>query len=166
MNNFIGVDPGLDGAIAYLTNKGKLKVWDMPTFEVTPGKLSAKTGKRGKGRREVDVNTLSDILEDLHGAAFLEKVHSMPHQGVASMFSFGDSYGVVRGILAAYQIPITRVPPNRWKAELRCRQGKDASRLRASELMPDYSSLWQRVKDDGRAEAALIAYYGMKQEGR
>ena len=150
---FIGIDPGLNGAIAYLKD-GKLDIWDMPTFSIK---------RNNKNKREVDASSLSDTLEDLHGVAFVEKVGAMPGQGVSSMFSFGQSYGIILGILAAYQIPITLVPPKTWKAVLKVRQGKDAARMKASELMPEHSGLWPLKKHDGRAEAALIAYYGSKQ---
>lgn len=152
MAKIIGIDPGLSGAIAYLTPTD-LQVWDMPTLEIIRGK---------KKKRELDELALADILEDLNGKVFLEKVGAMPGQGVSSMFSFGQSYGVVRGIIAAYQMERELVPPATWKAKLKVRKGKDAARLRASELMPKYSGLWPLKKHDGRAEAALIAYYGQK----
>lgn len=150
MTKIIGIDPGLSGAIAYLT-PDDLQIWDMPTLDLVRG---------GKKKREIDEIALADILEDLHGKVFLEKVGAMPGQGVSSMFSFGQSYGVIRGIIAAYQMQRELVPPATWKAKLKVRKGKDAARLRASELMPKYSGLWPLKKHDGRAEAALIAYYG------
>lgn len=76
------------------------------------------------------------------------------------MFSFGKSYGAVLGALAALEIPVTHVTPQRWKKALSVRPGKDAARLRASELLPEHSNTWKLKKHDGRAEAAMIAYYG------
>lgn len=152
----IGIDPGLNGAIAHLSKRGVLQIWDMPTFQIVRG---------GKNKREVDEASVADILADLTGTCYLEKVGAMPGQGSSSMFSFGQSYGILRGAIAALEMPRELVPPQTWKAELKVKKGKDAARLRATELMPEYSNLWPLVKHDGRAEAALIAYYGQKMRG-
>ncbi len=161
MTNIIGIDPGLTGAVAYLTPKD-LQIWDMPVLEVVVGK---------KKRKEVDEVTLSDILEDLTGFVYLEKVWAVTRpgkpQGGAAMFSFGTGYGMIRGIIAAYQMQRELVPPNTWKSALKVRAGKDGSIMKAMELFPSYSGLWQTPRGrllDGRAEAALIAYYGRMQQ--
>lgn len=155
----IGIDPGLKGAIAFFED-GKIEaIFDMPTFEVERNK---------KKKSEVDVAMLVAHLNSpvtCKATAYLEKVGAMPKQGTSSMFSFGTSYGILLGVLGALYIPVVHVTPQKWKKALNVRGGKDASRLRASELMPNAASNWPLVKHDGRAEAALIAYYGRQLEG-
>lgn len=149
----IGIDPGLDGAIAVLY-EGSLNTIDMPTFTIK---------KNGQNRRIVDVNSLAHIIKDVkteETKAIVEKVWSRPGNGAAASFSFGHNYGVIIGVLAANQIPMTLVPPAQWKRDMHVLKGKDAARMRASEIFPQYGALWRRKKDDGRAEAALLAYYG------
>lgn len=159
MNMILGVDPGLSGALALydVAAENMFGVFDMPTI---------KAGTDSK--RVIDESALA-VLVDSHARrirhAFVEKVGAMPGQGVTSMFSFGCSYGIVRGILAANMIPMTFVPPQRWKKALGVPAAKDGARARASQLLPHSSGLWPRVKDDGRAEAFLIALYGAKHAG-
>jgi crossover junction endodeoxyribonuclease RuvC len=153
----IGIDPGLHGALAFRFERG-LVVHNMPIFEIARG---------GKKKHEVDPAGLAQLLESGlrsgTASAFVEQVGAMPGQGVTSMFAFGQSYGIILGVLAALRIPYTRVPPITWKKAMGVRGGKDASRARASELMPEDAATWKRVKDEGRAEAALIALYGLRQ---
>ena len=78
------------------------------------------------------------------------------------MFKFGYVCGGLRGLVASHFIPVTYLTPKKWKGALGVPKAKDGARARASELLPGYSHLWQRVKDDGRAEAALIALYGAR----
>jgi crossover junction endodeoxyribonuclease RuvC len=94
----------------------------------------------------------------------VERVAARPGQGVASMFGFGVSYGLLRGVLTAKLIPVTLVTPQEWKRGTRTPAAKDAARARASEVFPGYADFWARKKDDGRAEAALIAHFGMTRE--
>lgn len=146
----IGIDPGLSGAIAYLYDD-IIATYDMPTFEVIKAK---------KKRREVDTVQLAEIISEMNPEqVILEQVGAMPGQGVTSMFNFGRSYGAVEGVVGALQIPLTRVTPQRWKSALRLSKDKGESRRRATELFPQYADQWKRVKDDGRAEAALLAWY-------
>ena len=152
----LGVDPGLGGALAFLGAGGALEVFDMPVHRLKRG---------GKTKREIDRYELARIV-DAHGPvahAFVEQVGAMPGQGVTSMFQFGRSLGIVEGVLSAGFIPIDYVTPRKWRSGLGVRAGKDGSRARASALMPGHAELWTRVKDDGRAEAALIALYGQRQ---
>jgi crossover junction endodeoxyribonuclease RuvC len=150
----VGLDPGLSGGIALLGLDGALKVLDMPTVEIDRG---------GKARREIDTAALADLLRDAGAAhAWLERVASRPGQGVASMFAFGRGVGQIEGVLAALRLPMSYVTPQAWRKALRVPDGKDGSRLRASQIMPAYAGEWRRAKDDGRAEAALIAMYGLQ----
>jgi crossover junction endodeoxyribonuclease RuvC len=87
----------------------------------------------------------------------------MPGQGVSGVFAFGKAYGVVIGVLAAHGVPMTFVSPVKWKKALQVPASKDGARARASQLLPQAASEWPLVKDSGRAEAALIAYWGIQQ---
>jgi len=150
----LGIDPGLSGALAFYDG-GRVRVYDVPT-------LKAGTG----GKRIVDETELARIIDVENGVgfiehAFLEQVGAMPGQGVTSMFSFGTTYGILRGILAAFYIPRTLVAPRQWKRLMGVPAAKDGARARASQLMPAHAHHWARAKDDGRAEAALIALYGV-----
>jgi crossover junction endodeoxyribonuclease RuvC len=149
----LGIDPGLSGAIAfYDTITEVLVIMDMPTVEMT---------RNGKQKREVSPALIADIVAGKGVTkAYMERVSAMPGQGVSSMFSFGRSTGVVEGVLAAYEIPVTLVTPQAWMKGMAVRAGKDGSRERAMQLFPAYSTLFARKKDDGRSDAALIAKYG------
>ena len=147
----LGIDPGLNGALAILDD-GTLEVFDVPAVEA-----------RTRGR-EVDWSEVARWI-DAAGhidQAIIESAGAMPQQGVASMFKFGFVCGGLRGIVAAHFIPVTDVTPKKWKGALAVPKAKDGARARASELFPTYSHLWQRVKDDGRAEASLIALWGVR----
>ena len=154
----IGIDPGLSGAIAILSPES-LKIFDMPTMTVE---------RNGKAKRQVSASELAEMLylysgRDCH--VYCERVSAMAGQGVTSVFSFGRSFGMIEGILAAFKMPVTFVPPATWVKAVGRGQGKDASRARAMELFPSDQDQFKRVKDDGRADAALIAYWGSRHAG-
>ena len=149
----IGVDPGLSGAIAVMSPEN-LKIFDMPTMTVE---------RNGKAKRQVSATELADLLylysgKDCH--VYCERVSAMAGQGVTSVFSFGRSFGMIEGILAAFKLPVTYVAPATWVKAVHRGAGKDASRQRAMELFPNNQADFKRVKDDGRSDAALIAYWG------
>ena len=150
----LGIDPGLDGALSFLEGDA-LVIVDMPTLKAGVG-----------GKRIVDENELSTII-DVQSAkirhVFVEAVSAMPKQGVTSVFSFGTSYGLVRGILAAHFLQRTFIRPQVWKKALQVPAAKDGAIARASQLMPEHRALWPLKKHDGRAESALIALYGSRQ---
>ena len=156
MSLILGIDPGLSGALAFFTpGTGALVVHDVPVLALT---------RNGKAKREVDAVELARLV-DAAGPidhAYIEAVGAMPGQGVSSVFAFGKVFGLLLGILAANFIPHTLVPPARWKRALRVPAEKDGARARASQLLPAHAGLWTRAKDDGRAEAALIAFYGTR----
>lgn len=154
-----GIDPGAFGAIAILDKDSReLVVIDMPTLKV----------KRGpRVVNQVDAHMLADALRphvDRDTKALIEKVSAMPGNGVASMFSFGRAAGIVEGVLAGLSVPFQLIPPATWIKSMRTFGGKDGSRQRAQELFPDYAHLFARKKDDGRAEAALLACYAAERE--
>jgi crossover junction endodeoxyribonuclease RuvC len=161
----VGVDPGLDGALAFLYPTGEVRCFGMPVVEIV---------RNGKHKREIDPVALGDLVfqetDKRTAVAFVEKVGAMPGQGTSSMFSFGKSYGVVLGVLAALQIETHHPTPQAWQKALNVRDGKEGSLLRAGELMPLHRAEWKPVKGVfdkkqaiGRAEAALIAKYGQLQ---
>ena len=153
----IGVDPGALGAIAILEDNGKLiQVMDMPTVDVV---IAGKTKKR------VSPELLAADLKmyaDQGAVAWVEQVNALPKQGVTSVFAFGQAFGVVLGVLAGLQIPTQTVTPMKWKKGMALNASKDGSRIKATQLWPAMAGDFKRVMDDGRAESALIAYWGIK----
>jgi len=156
MSFIIGVDPGVHGAVAVITETGRLvNLVDMPIVEI-------KVGKSMKSR--VSPELLAYELSTYRGnaVAWVEQVSAMPGQGVSSMFSFGESFGVVKGVLAGLGIQVNTATPAKWKKAMELNAGKDGSRAKAIQMWPENSHLFKRVKDDGRAEAALIAEFGRR----
>jgi crossover junction endodeoxyribonuclease RuvC len=153
----MGVDPGLSGAIAvYRPGDGHVQCFDMPTYEI-------------KGKRHVDLYGIARIVDTFHlqiKLAVIEEVGARPGQGVSSMFKFGFNAGAAQMAVAANFIPMRTVGPGVWKRAMGLPAGadKDASRRRASQLLPHFSHLWARAKDDGRAEAVLLAIFGSKEQ--
>ena len=150
----MSIDPGLSGAIAVFIDDVLIDVVDMPTHELT---------RNGKAKRQVAASDLAGIFtqhDPRH--VIVEKVSAMPGQGVTSMFSFGRSLGIIEGIVAAYDIPVTYVTPGVWTKGIGRGAGKDASRARACELYPSHQKSFARVKDDGRADAVLIGAWYLK----
>ena len=147
MTLIIGIDPGADGAIACCHGPDLLWVIDMPYAD-------------GEVLAPVLANV---VLQGDHVGprrAFVERAQSMPAQGIASAFRYGTGYGVIRGVLGALDIPFETVRPAQWKrAAGLIGADKAASRRRAVELWPAHAEQFKRAKDDGRAEAALIARY-------
>lgn len=156
MNKFtIGIDPGVSGAVAILDGHGGLvQVFDMPSVEIVVG---------GKTKRRVSPEMLCAELRlyaDQGAVAWVEQVGAMPGQGVTSMFAFGEAFGLAKGVLAGLQVRTYTVTPGKWKKTLLVNPGKDGSRSKAAQTWPAHAQEFKRVKDDGRAEAALIAAYG------
>lgn len=148
----IGIDPGLTGAIACLHADTGALIWveDMPVID-----------------KRINAAALGDLLDPEVGAmVVVEAVHAMPKQGVSSSFNFGHSLGVIHGVIGALALPQCNVTPQEWKKHHRLiGTTKGASRQRATELYPAHASLFARVKDDGRAEAVLIARWWIDTHG-
>ncbi len=157
--NIIGIDPGMGGGIAILSRDLKDNiVYDMPTLEIS---------KNGNLRRMIDIPKLIAIIksDDFNGFpehVFIEKVSAQPGNGAASAFTFGFGCGVIEAVVVAIGLPFTYVTAMKWKKEMECPKDKDGARMRASQLLPNMAHNWDRKKDDGRAEAALIALWGIK----
>lgn len=151
----VGIDPGATGAVAILdgNNGDLLTVADMPYLD---GSVSAPLLAK-----LVELGTGDDDAE-----AIVERAQAMPRQGVSSSFRYGVGYGVILGVLGALEVATMTVRPQAWKRALRLSTDKAASRRRAIELWPGRAELFARAKDDGRAEAALIARWWMTERLR
>ena len=158
----LGVDPGLSGAICFYNPRKNILEY-VENFPLRPVKGS-KTNKK-----EIDLYNLQKIVAEFAPRtifAVIEKVNAMPGQGVTSMFRFGQSYGQAQAMVSAFQIPTTLSPPAVWKPMLGLSRDKDESRALASKLFPASKDAFAKKKDDGKAEAALLAYYGVRTLGR
>ncbi len=157
MIKVLGIDVGASGAIAVLdAETGYLiEVHDMPALRDGP-----------KARPAVNAPLLADLVHRAQaGHAFVELVNARPGEGVSGAFAFGRSRGAVEGVLGAAGVPITHIAPVTWKRAVgipACKEGaKDAARSQAVRRWPSKAGLFARKKDDGRAEAALIAVAGV-----
>ena len=158
MKYFIGMDPGIKGAVALVDGHGGLhEVFDMPTR--VAGKRS-----NGKDKETVDCNRLASIINDWNNAdpcyAVIERVQASPGAGGVSMFSFGEGYGKLQGVCAGLAIESVLATPQSWKKHYELTKDKGEARALATTLWPEFSDTFRLVKHDGRAEAALIANYG------
>tara|TARA_B100001989_G_C24259197_1_gene326003 strand:+ start:60 stop:551 length:492 start_codon:yes stop_codon:yes gene_type:complete len=150
----IGIDPGLSGAIAVLENNNVLNVFDIPVMS---------EGKKNK--RQLNsallVNLLREnIIKDEEVAVVVEQVNAMPGQGVTSMFNFGQTFGAIKGICAALELPIYFVRPSKWKKHFELiNSSKDSSRTKAIEMYPKLSNQLAKKKDVNKSDAILIARY-------
>jgi crossover junction endodeoxyribonuclease RuvC len=156
MSFVIGIDPGISGAIAIFEDGQLDAILDMPTLKIASGK-TMKSHISAIGL--VRILETWTLVSDGQAHIVIEKVGAMPGQGVTSMFNFGRSAGIIEGVVAALQRPYTYVTPATWTKAVGRAAGKDASRMRAMELFPSKADLFKRAKDDGRADAALIAYW-------
>jgi crossover junction endodeoxyribonuclease RuvC len=152
----IGIDPGISGAICFLKNGRIIDVIEMPTM--TEGK---KNKKQVNGSQIF--NEISERFQKLDKnniRVVIEQVSAMPGQGVTSMFNFGQSFGILKGICAAMQLPMFFVRPAKWKKYFNLiNSEKDASRTRAIEIFPYFSSQLSKKKDSNKADAILIASF-------
>lgn len=152
----LGVDPGLSGAIAFLHNGNLVNVEDLPLVEVQHGKSS---------RKELSPALLHDRLvqTDIRiDKAIVEHVGASPQMGTVSAFRFGENFGAILAVLACCGIRTELVRPQVWKKAIGLGADKALSRSIAIKFWPMQSDYFARAKDDGRAEAALIAEYGRR----
>ena len=149
-----GIDPGMSGAISILDGKKVIEVFDMPTM------IDGKKNKKQVNGSQV-TNIIKERLNDNKEiVVVVEHVNAMPGQGVTSMFNFGQSFGVIKGICSALSLPIYFVRPTKWKKYFNLiKTNKDASRTKVIEAYPEISSKLHRKKDSNRADAILIALY-------
>ena len=152
----IGIDPGISGSICFFQDGKIAKVIEIPTM--TEGK---KNKKQVNGSQIF--NEISEKIKKLDKKeikVIIEQVSAMPGQGVTSMFNFGQSFGILKGICSAMQLPLYFVRPAKWKKYFNLiNSEKDASRTRAIEVFPYFSSQLSRKKDSNKADAILIASF-------
>ena len=150
----IGIDPGINGAISIIENKKIIEVYDTPTM------IDGKKNKRQINGAQVTNIFKERLIGEKEVVVVVEHVNAMPGQGVTSMFNFGQSFGVIKGICAALNLPIYFVRPAKWKKHFNLiKTNKDASRTKVIEVYPEISSKLHRKKDSNRADAILIALY-------
>jgi crossover junction endodeoxyribonuclease RuvC len=152
----IGIDPGISGSICFFQDGKIVDVVEMPTM--TEGK---KNKKQVNGSQIV--NEILEKIKELDKREIkvvIEQVSAMPGQGVTSMFNFGQSFGILKGICSAMQLPMYFVRPAKWKKYFNLiNSEKDASRTKAIEVFPYYSSELSKKKDSNKADAILIASF-------
>jgi len=150
LKTYIGIDPGLSGAIAFITGTGSYAVFDIPIMAKGTGTV----------KNEINANGMRQILQKtitLEPVAMLERVNAMPGQGVSSVFSLGDSFGACRSVLACMDIPTFYVTPTEWKKHFKLTSDKEEARAMAIKLYPQAELHLKKHID--RAEALLIATY-------
>ena len=152
----IGIDPGISGSICFFQEGKILDVIEMPTM--TEGKKNKKQVNGAQVYNEISKKI--DKIEKHNVRVIIEKVSAMPGQGVTSMFNFGQSFGILKGICSAMQLPLYYVRPAKWKKYFGLiNSEKDASRTRAIEMFPNFSSQLSKKKDSNKADAILIASF-------
>ena len=152
----IGIDPGISGAICFFEDGKIVDVIEMPTM--AEGKKNKKQVNGNQLFNEIKERISFSKYENI--SVVVEHVSAMPGQGVTSMFNFGQSFGVIKGICSAMQLPIHFVRPTKWKKYFNLiNTSKDASRSRAIEIFPKISDNLKRKKDSNKADAILIASY-------
>ena len=158
----IGIDPGISGSICFFQDGKIIEVIEMPVM--TEGKKNKKQVNGAQIYNEFlkRINSKDDEIR-----VVIEQVSAMPGQGVTSMFNFGQSYGILKGICSAMQLPMFFVRPAKWKKYFNLiNSQKDASRTRAIEIFPYFSTQLSKKKDSNKADAILIAsfYYETHQK--
>ena len=150
----IGIDPGLSGAIAVLDNNKVLKIYDMPVMA---------EGKKNK-RQLTSAQLVNIIKENINSHeeinVVVEQVNAMPGQGVTSMFNFGQTFGAIKGVCAALNLPIFFIRPSKWKKYFELiNSSKDSSRTKAIEMYPSIANQLSKKKDVNKSDAILIARF-------
>ena len=152
----IGIDPGISGSICFFEDGKIIDVVEMPNM------AEGKKNKRQVNGAQIyhEIHKRIKNLEKKDIKVVIEQVAAMPGQGVTSMFNFGQSFGVLKGICAAMQIPMYFVRPAKWKKYFNLiNSEKDASRTKAIEIFPHFSTQLSRKKDSNKADAILISSF-------
>ena len=152
----IGIDPGIKGAICIFKDGKILDVFDMPIMPV--GKKNKSQVNGSQIYNEIQKAIIDEDKKDIK--VVIEQVSAMPGQGVTSMFNFGQSFGILKGICSSMQLPMYFVRPAKWKKYFNLiNSQKDASRTKAIQIFPYFSSQLSRKKDSNKADAILIASF-------
>ena len=151
----IGIDPGISGSICFFEDGKIIEVIEMPVM--TEGKKNKKQVNGSQIYNEF-LKRINNKDDDIR--VVIEQVSAMPGQGVTSMFNFGQSFGILKGICSAMQLPMFFVRPAKWKKYFNLiNSQKDASRARAIEIFPYFSTQLSKKKDSNKADAILIASF-------
>ena len=150
----IGIDPGLSGAIAILDEQKVVELFDMPVMS------DGKKNKRQLNSAHL-VKLIKDNIKNMDDTVVVvEQVNAMPGQGVTSMFNFGQTFGAIKGICAALELPIFFVRPTKKKKHFELiNSSKDSSRTKAIEMYPKLSNQLAKKKDVNKSDAILIARF-------
>ena len=152
----IGIDPGISGSICFLLDGKILEVLEMPTM--AEGKKNKKQINGSQIYNEI--NRIINKIQNQEVRVVIEQVSAMPGQGVTSMFNFGQSFGILKGICSAMKLPMYFVRPAKWKKYFNLiNSQKDASRTKAIEIFPYFSQELSKKKDANKADAILIATF-------
>ena len=152
----IGIDPGISGSICFLLDGKILEVLEMPTM--AEGKKNKKQINGSQIYNEI--NRIINKIQNQEVRVVIEQVSAMPGQGVTSMFNFGQSFGILKGICSAMKLPMYFVRPAKWKKYFNLiNSQKDASRTKAIEIFPYFSQELSKKKDANKADAILIASF-------
>ena len=150
----IGIDPGVSGAICILTDGKITEIYDMPTM------IDGKKNKKQVNGAEITNIINKELVNEKDINVVIEHVSAMPGQGVTSMFNFGQSFGVLKGICAALKLSVHFIRPVKWKKHFNLiNTEKDASRTKVIEVFPYISSKISKKKDANKADAILIARF-------
>ena len=150
----IGIDPSVSGALSVYEHKKLIEVLDMPTMS------EGKKNKKQINSAQLSLEIKKRVNGSDENAVVIEHVTAMPGQGVTSMFNFGQSFGVIKGICSALNLPVYFVRPVKWKKHFNLiGSSKDASRTKAIEMFPSFSDNMTRKKDANKADAILIGRY-------
>tara|TARA_B100000674_G_scaffold97305_1_gene69918 strand:- start:247 stop:741 length:495 start_codon:yes stop_codon:yes gene_type:complete len=152
----IGIDPGISGSICFFLDGKILEVLEMPTM--AEGKKNKKQINGSQIYNEI--NRVINKIQNQEVRVVIEQVSAMPGQGVTSMFNFGQSFGILKGICSAMKLPMYFVRPAKWKKYFNLiNSEKDASRTKAIEIFPYFSQELSKKKDANKADAILIASF-------
>ena len=152
----IGIDPGITGSICFFEDGKIIDVVEMPNM--AEGKKNKKQVNGAQIYYEISLRIKSLKKEEIK--VVIEQVSAMPGQGVTSMFNFGQSFGILKGICSAMQLPMYFVRPAKWKKYFNLiNSEKDASRTKAIEIFPYFSAHLSKKKDSNKADAILIASF-------
>ena len=152
----IGIDPGISGSICFFEDGKVIDIIEMPSM------AEGKKNKKQVNGSQIcnEINSRIKKLNKQEIKVVIEQVSAMPGQGVTSMFNFGQSFGVLKGICSAMQLPMYFVRPAKWKKYYSLiNSKKDASRTKVIEIFPYISTQLSKKKDSNKADAILLASF-------
>ena len=152
----IGIDPGISGSICFFEDGNIIDVVEMPTM--AEGKKNKRQVNGAQIYNEISKKVGNTPKQNVR--VIIEQVSAMPGQGVTSMFNFGQSFGILKGICSAMRLPVYFIRPAKWKKYFSLiNSEKDASRTKAIEMFPNFSPQLSKKKDSNKADAILIASF-------